>query len=74
MPDHQPGCLKLGQDAIHGRKADLFAILEQLLIDLIGTEMAVRTALQKLQYANACGGGLQTNLMQSLTFNSFSHA
>jgi len=58
MPGYETDGLELRQDPIHGREANLLTTFLQLAVNLLSTEMSLRTLLQQVKDFPAGRGGL----------------
>ena len=61
-----PGIIKLVQDPVHGCQADLFSLIEQLLVQLLRTDVLAFRRLQILKDLDPRGGDLQAGVFKLL--------
>jgi hypothetical protein len=67
-PAHKPRPLELGQDAIDGRKPDLLSIIEKLLVDILGAQVALAAAFEDGKNRDPRCRDLETCLFDLLDF------
>ena len=59
VPGHEPGCLELRQDAIHGREADILTGIQEVPVNIFCTQVAQLAAFQDFQDFQPGQGNLQ---------------
>ena len=63
---NDPGIIKLVKDPVHSCQTDLFSLIEQLLVQLFGTDVLAFRCLKVLKDLDARGGDLQAGVFKLL--------
>lgn len=69
VPDNQTRLLELRQDPVDRGKADLFVLLDKLLVHILRAQMMHVRTFQYLQNLNARQSNFQTSVLELLGFN-----
>ena len=58
----QPGLFELGEDSIHGGKADIHVFREEHAVDILGGEMTYFALLEQVENFKARQGGFESDV------------